>query len=65
MFMRIEAIRHLNMLAAENRPSDISIGSQVSHSSRGKEAEFAFFAISFWTFNKKTINLTNSPKIRS
>ena len=42
--------QYLNILAAENRPSEISIGSQVSHSSRGNEAEFAFFAISFCTY---------------
>jgi hypothetical protein len=40
---------YLNIFAAEKRPSEISIGSQVSHSSRGKEAEFEFFAISFCT----------------
>jgi hypothetical protein len=42
---------YLKILAAENRPSEISMGSQVSHSSRGNEAEFAFFDISFCTFS--------------
>lgn len=29
---------HLKMLAAENSPSDMSMGSQVSHCSRGRSA---------------------------
>ena len=46
---------NLNILAAEKSPSEISIGSHVSHCSRGKEAEFelAFFAISFCTYNNE------------
>lgn len=44
------SFNELNMLAALNRPSDISIGSHVSHRSRGKSADCKLYTISFFTW---------------
>lgn len=45
----IEAGKDLNMLAAEKRPSDMSIGSHVSHCSRWSSKSDPDFSISHFT----------------
>lgn len=45
----IEAGKDLNMLAAEKRPSDMSIGSHVSHCSRWSSKSDPDFSISHLT----------------